>query len=401
MLASFPPVRGSMVLMPTMTMMNASRVPLVEVTESGLFCPLGGFHVDPWRPVARAVVTHAHADHALAGCGSYLAAREGLGVLRARLGEAAAITGLSYGEVVEVNGVRVSLHPAGHILGSAQVRIEHGGEVWVVSGDYKLESDPTCVAFEPIRCHTFISESTFGLPIYRWQPPHQVFDQISGWWRANQEVGRASVLFAYALGKSQRILGELALRGDLPGPIVTHGAVEVITAAYRAAGIGLPETVYGLGRTSPSSWAGALILAPPSAQGTPWIRRFGSYSSGFASGWMRIRGTRRRRAVDRGFVLSDHADWPGLLAAIQATGAERVWLTHGYSAVVARWLREHGTDADVVATQFRGEGGAVDANLGPEDPGDAPAGLAFDQGPEGKPDQAASQTAKQAAEAQP
>src|SRR4051794_14931768 len=335
--------------------MSPSETTLLQATDAGLYCAPGDFYIDPWQPVDRAVVTHAHADHACAGCGHYLASRDGMTVLRARLGETAEIATLPHGETIELNGVRVSLHPAGHILGSVQVRVEHRGLVWVASGDYKVEPDVTCAPFEVVRCHAFISESTFGLPIYRWPAQQAIFNEIADWWLDNQAEGRASLLFAYSLGKSQRILGGLAARGDLPGPIYTHGAVESMTAAYRQAGINLPPTTHVAAAEPKNDWSKSLILAPPSAQGTPWTRRFGPVSTGFASGWMRIRGTRRRRAVDRGFVLSDHADWPGLLAAIDATGAESTFLTHGYTSVVAHWLQTQGKNAGVIATRYTGE----------------------------------------------
>ena len=224
------------------------------------------------------------------------------------------------------------------------MRLKHAGRVWVASGDYKVEPDGTCAAFEPIRCHRFISECTFGLPIYRWRPQREVLEGIAAWWRANRDAGRASVLYAYSLGKAQRAIAGLAavLGDELLGPIYTHGAVEAMNRAYRESGVALPPTTYAAEAGPRPDWSAALIVAPPSAHGTPWTRRFGPASTAFASGWMRIRGTRRRRSVDRGFVLSDHVDWPGLLAAIDATGAEGVWLTHGYTAVVARYLRERG-----------------------------------------------------------
>lgn len=325
--------------------------PLLAPTEDGLYCEAGDFHVDPWRPVDRAVITHAHADHACWGCRRYLTTTDGRHVLRARVGSEAVIESVAYGDSVEVNGVRISLHPAGHILGSAQVRVEHRGLVWVVSGDYKVEADATCLPFEAVSCHAFVSESTFGLPIYRWPPQSEIFDEVNTWWRANQEAGRASLLFAYALGKSQRLLA--GVDASL-GPIYTHGAVEKMNRAYRESGVSLPETTYA-GAASGADWSRALIVAPPSANGTPWARRFGPASTGFASGWMRIRGPRRRRSVDRGFVLSDHVDWPGLLAAVDATGAEQVWLTHGYSSVVARRLAELGKDARIIPTRYEGE----------------------------------------------
>jgi putative mRNA 3-end processing factor len=356
--------------------MNGSN--LLEATEDGLYCRAGDFFVDPWRPVERAVVTHAHSDHACYGCGRYLTSRDGANVLRVRMGSDAVIEEAGYGESVYNNGVKVSLHPAGHILGSAQVRIEHEGKVWVVSGDYKVEPDATCAAFEPVRCHVFVSESTFGLPIYRWSPQADIFESIQAWWRGNQEAGKASVLFAYALGKAQRLIAGL---GADVGPIFTHGAVESLNRAYRASGVALPQTTH-TGEATETDWSRALIVAPPSAQGTPWLRRFGPVSTGFASGWMRIRGARRRRAVDRGFVLSDHADWPGLLAAIDATAAEQVWLTHGYTAVVARWLREHGREAGVIATRYEGERDDAPAETLAENTPEAAAESLFEGQPE-------------------
>ncbi len=324
---------------------------MLRITENGLYCPSGNFYIDPWGPVDCAVSTHAHSDHAQPGSKRYLTAEPGQQLLRARLGEDAAIESVPYGEPVWFDGVRVSLHPAGHVLGSAQVRVEHRGEVWVVSGDYKLEPDATCAAFEALRCHTFVTESTFGLPIYRWRAQAEIFAQIDAWWRSNQEKGKASLLFAYALGKAQRVLAGV---DPSIGPIYTHGAVEKLAGIYRDARIRLPETTHAA-EAGERDWSRALILAPPLANGTPWMRRFGALSTGFASGWMRIRGARRRRSLDRGFVLSDHADWPGLLSAIDATGASQVWVTHGYRLPLVRWLEEKGLAAMAVETRFEGE----------------------------------------------
>jgi putative mRNA 3-end processing factor len=256
------------------------------------------------------------------------------------------------GETLSLSGVKVSLHPAGHVLGSAQVRIEWRGEVWVVSGDYKTDPDPTCKPFEPVRCHTFITEATFGLPVYRWPPPTEVFRDINDWWRENAAAGKPSLLFAYALGKAQRLLAGI---DPTIGPVFTHGAVQVVNERYRAAGVRLPDTRHAREATSSGALAGALVVAPPSAQGSPWVRKFGNYASAFASGWMLIRGTRRRRAVDRGFVVSDHADWCGLGRAIEATGAQRVLVTHGATSAMARWLCEQGYDAAPLETRFAGE----------------------------------------------
>ncbi len=330
---------------------------LIVQRPEGLYCPPGDFYIDPWRRVERAVITHAHADHARTGHGHYLATAVSEGLLRARLGAGIAFQGLAYGEVVEHQGVRISLHPAGHVLGSAQVRVEHGGRVWVASGDYRptphgAVPDRTCAPFEPVRCDVFITESTFGLPIYRWRPDAELFGQINRWWAANAQAGRASVLVCYSLGKAQRLLGGVDAS---IGPIVCHGAVEPINRAYRAAGVALPETLTVSEVTDKAVLRRALVLCPGSALGTPWIRRFGDCADAFASGWMQVRGQRRRGGFDQGFVLSDHADWPGLLSAIGATGAERVIVTHGSVPVLVRYLSEQGLQAEAFDTEYGDE----------------------------------------------
>ncbi|MFZ5520241.1 MAG: ligase-associated DNA damage response exonuclease [Pseudomonadota bacterium] len=324
---------------------------LVIARPEGLYCPPGDFYIDPWRPVGQAVITHAHGDHARRGSTRYLASQDSEGVLRARLGADIALQTLAYGQAVEHRGVRISLHPAGHVLGSAQVRLEHQGRVWVVSGDYKTGPDATCPPFEPVRCDTFITESTFGLPVFRWCPQDEVFAQINAWWQANAQAGRASVLYAYAFGKAQRLLAGVDAG---IGPIVTHGAMTALNAAYREAGVPLPQT-HRVTDLPKADLGRALVLAPPSAQGTGWLRRFGEHGDAFASGWMQLRGMRRRRGLDRGFVLSDHADWPGLLEAITATGAQRVIVTHGYIDPLVRHLQEHGWQAGAFQTEFGDE----------------------------------------------
>jgi putative mRNA 3-end processing factor len=296
---------------------------------------------------------HACADHARTGHGAYLASAISEGVLRARLGAGIALQGLAYGEAVEINGVRVSLHPAGHVLGSAQVRVEHRGQVWVASGDYftsGIDGDvnATCAPFEPVRCDCFITESTFGLPIYRWRAQQEVLAEINAWWQANADAGRASLLLGYSFGKAQRLLAGLDAS---IGPIVAHGAVELLNAAYRAAGIELPAT-QRIDDVPRDQLKRALALAPPAVLGSAWAKRLGDASDAFASGWMQLRGARRRQGVDRGFVLSDHADWPGLQRAIAATGAERVIVTHGYEAVMVRWLGEKGLNAQSFQTAY-------------------------------------------------
>jgi putative mRNA 3-end processing factor len=329
---------------------------LITLTSRGLYCQRGDFYIDPWKPVRRAVVTHAHADHTYRGNQVYLVPKEGERLSRIRIGDEAAIETLSYGETRDIDGVKISFHPAGHILGSAQARVEFGGEVWVISGDYKLTPDPTCAPFEPVKCHHFITEATFGLPIYRWPRTEDVMDEINGWWRRNVERGKSSVIFAYSLGKSQRILKGIDAS---IGPIFTHGAVERLTQAYRESGVDLPPTTYAGSVTNKKEFVGSLVVAPPSAQQmVGWLRKFGSYSTGFASGWMMVRGARRQRAVDRGFVVSDHADWPELQTAIAAAEAETVYVTHGFSNELVRWLREQGTNAVELKTHFMGDDGA-------------------------------------------
>jgi putative mRNA 3-end processing factor len=320
---------------------------MVVVRKEGLYCVPGGFYIDPWRPVERAVITHAHGDHARYGHGKYLTAASGVHVLRSRLGDIN-VDGLEYGETVVHNGVTISLHPAGHVLGSAQVRMEYGGEVWVASGDYKIEPDKTCAPFEPVRCDTFITESTFGLPIYRWEPEQSIFDDINRWWQKNADEGRPSVIFGYSFGKAQRILSGL---DPAIGPIVCHGAVEPLNRVYREGGIMLPPTLT-VSDVDKAALKQSIIVAPPSASGSPWMKRFGDYSDAFASGWMQLRGARRRRGVDRGFVLSDHADWPGLMSAIAATGAQRIIVTHGSIPVMVKWLCQQGLDAAGFDTEY-------------------------------------------------
>jgi putative mRNA 3-end processing factor len=320
---------------------------MVVVRKEGLYCVPGGFYIDPWRPVERAVITHAHGDHARYGHGKYLTAASGVHVLRSRLGDIN-VDGLEYGETVVHNGVTISLHPAGHVLGSAQVRMEYQGEVWVASGDYKIEPDKTCAPFEPVRCDTFITESTFGLPIYRWEPEQSIFDDINRWWKKNVDEGRTSVIFGYSFGKAQRILSGL---DPSIGPIVCHGAVEPLNRVYREGGIALPPTLM-VSDVDKAALKQSIVVAPPSASGSAWMKRFGDYSDAFASGWMQLRGARRRRGVDRGFVLSDHADWPGLMSAIAATGAQRIIVTHGSIPVMVKWLCQQGLDAAGFDTEY-------------------------------------------------
>jgi putative mRNA 3-end processing factor len=299
-------------------------------------------------------------------------------VLRLRVRGASddvSIQGIKYGEAIEIGSVRVSLHPAGHVLGSAQVRVESKTGTWVVSGDYKTIADRTCEPFEPVKCEVFITESTFGLPIYKWRPQSEVFDEINAWWRNNAAIGRTSIVFAYALGKAQRVLAGVDAS---IGPIAVHGSLLSMNEAYRREGIALPPMEHAAGDAIDRVRGRGLVVAPPSALGSPWVRKFaaseGGMSAAFVSGWMQVRGTRRRRAIDRGFVLSDHADWEGLLWAIRETGAARVGVTHGYVGPLVRWLKESGLESFAVPTRYTGEIGEAAEEAGAKGEQNAEAG---------------------------
>ncbi len=324
---------------------------VLEFRDAGIYCPAADAYIDPWRPVDRALITHGHSDHARWGHARYLATEAAAPVIRHRLGDIALQT-TRYGETHRIGDANISFHPAGHVPGSAQIRVEVGGEVWVASGDYKTTDDGLSEPFEPVRCDTFITESTFGLPIYTWPDEAALTAQINTWWAETRDRGQTAVLGVYALGKAQRVLRML---DPALGPILTHGAVEATNAVMRAQGIVLPDTTHVTPDLDLKPLKGAMVLAPPSALGSPWMRKFGPVSTGFASGWMRLRGVRRRRAADRGFVVSDHADWDGLNAAIAATGASRVFVTHGYTTQFAQWLGEQGYEAGIVQTEYSGE----------------------------------------------
>ena len=323
-------------------------MPIIEFTDRGLYCPQGGFYIDPWRPVDKAVITHAHSDHARPGSQSYLCHRLTTPLLKLRLGDGV-YHSLEWGESVFMNGVRVSLHPAGHIIGSSQVRVEYRGEVWVVSGDYKTENDGLSGAFEPVTCHTFITESTFGLPIYNWKPQTEIFTAIRNWVMKNQAGGKTSVLIAYSLGKAQRLLSCLT---PVSPEILVHGAVWNIHQALANAGVILPPVQKVELDAPKGSFKSSVVIAPSGADESPWIRRFQPFEVGVCSGWMQVRGNVRRRNADAGYALSDHADWKGLLSAIKATGAQKVFVTHGFQATLSRYLNEQGIEAAEVKTEY-------------------------------------------------
>lgn len=322
---------------------------LITFTDKGLYCKQGDFYIDPWQPVHRAVTTHAHSDHAHYGSKLYLAHTDNYYLLRARLGEDIQLQTLGYNQSVSINGVNISFHPAGHVIGSAQVRVEYKGEVWVVSGDYKLEPDGVSVPFEPVKCHTFITESTFGLPIYQWQPQADIIERIHNWVLNNRQLGRYSVLSAYSLGKAQRLVYNLAQYGH---SFYGHGAIYYMNETIRRS-IPFPHVTYLKPETPKEEVKQGIIIVPSSDTNNPWLRKWQPYSFGICSGWMQVRGAQRRRNADAGFALSDHADWPGLLTAIKATGAETVYVTHGFSAPLARYLaEEYGLKTGVVKTAF-------------------------------------------------
>ncbi|WP_299303322.1 ligase-associated DNA damage response exonuclease [uncultured Litoreibacter sp.] len=324
---------------------------VLEFRPQGIYCPAGDFYIDPWKPVDRALITHGHADHSRWGMKRYLATEAATPVIKHRLGDIKIET-TKYAETRQIGGAKVSFHPAGHVPGSAQIRVEVDGEVWVASGDYKTTDDGLSEPFEPVQCHAFITESTFGLPVFKWDAQDDVIAAINAWWQANKDAGKFSIIGAYALGKAQRILANV---DTSIGPILTHGAIENTNRVLRAQGVPLPDTVHVTADTHVKDHAGALVIATPSAMNGPWAGKFGQASTAFASGWMAMRGVRRRRSADRGFVMSDHADWEGLNSAIKATGAERVFVTHGYTAQFSRWLSDQGYDAAVVETEFEGE----------------------------------------------
>lgn len=335
---------------------------LLQFTGKSIYCAPADVHIDPWIPVDRAILTHAHSDHARWGSKHYLAHKDSAAMLRLRLGEGIQLQTVEYGETFSINGVKFSLHPAGHIIGSAQVRAEYNGEVWVASGDYKLEDDHFCTPFEPVKCHVFITEATFGLPIYKWQSQEKIFDDIQNWHIKNRLEGKCSLLMGYALGKMQRILTNL----QTDGPVFAHGAIYIVNEKLRAAGFDLPELTLVTKDTDKKLFRHALVVAPPSADDSVWMKKFAPASTGYCSGWMVVRGAKNRRSVDQGFALSDHADWNDLQVAIKNTEAEKVYVTHGFTSVLSRWLNETGIPSAEVKTMY-GEETQEDIEL-PEDP---------------------------------
>jgi len=331
--------------------------PLLTFTEKGIYCEKAGVYLDPWKPVDKAIITHGHADHSRFGHKQYITHLANIPIIKHRLGNIS-VSGKNWGETFVINNVKFCFYPAGHIIGSSQVRVAHQGEVWVFSGDYKTEDDELCTPFEAVKCHTFITECTFGLPAFKWLPQKEVFSDINQWWSDNEAEGKTSVLFGYSLGKAQRLLKHLDLS---TGKVYTHAAIENMNEVIRPM-VPLPPTTRITKETTKKELKGHLVLAPPSAQGTSWLRKMAPYETASASGWMAFRGARRRRAVDKGFVLSDHCDWPGLMGSIEATGASKIICTHGYSDIFSRFLREEGYDARTEETQYEGELAEMNTN---------------------------------------
>lgn len=326
------------------------KTPLLVFNDKGIYCEVADVYLDPWKPVKKAIISHGHADHSRWGHQQYITHHSNVAIIKHRLGDIT-VAGKEWNETFTINGVKFSLHPAGHIIGSSQIRVEYKGEVWVFTGDYKTEDDGLAVPYEVVKCHTFITECTFGLPAFKWAPQEQVFNDINTWWQQNRDDGKTSVLFGYSLGKAQRILKHL---DTSIGQIYTHGAVENMTEVIRSIA-DLPPTHKITRDTKKEEIKGNIVIAPPSAHGSTWIKKMVPYVTASASGWMTFRGARRRRAIDKGFVLSDHCDWQGLLTSIKATGAEKIICTHGYTDIFSRFLAEQGYDARTEQTQYEEE----------------------------------------------
>jgi putative mRNA 3-end processing factor len=327
------------------------KEPLLQFTDKGIYCKPAGVYLDPWKPVPKALITHGHADHSRWGHKKYITHNDNVPIISHRLGEID-VSGVTYNHPFSINNVKFSFHPAGHIPGSSQIRVEHKGEVWVFTGDYKTEADGISAVYEPVTCDTFITECTFGLPAFKWRDQQLVMDDINIWCAQNHIEKKTSVIFAYSLGKAQRVIKHL---DTSQMKIYCHGAVYKMTEVLRQQ-INFPPTHLITRETTKEELAGHIVIAPPGTHGSAWMRKMVPYATASASGWMTFRGARRRKAIDKGFVLSDHCDWDGLLQSIKATGCENVITTHGYQEIFARFLREEkGLNAISERTQYEGE----------------------------------------------
>jgi putative mRNA 3-end processing factor len=314
---------------------------LVVFTELGFYCPQADVYIDPLRKVPKAIVTHAHSDHARPGMGHYLCESSGVEIMKLRLGKGISVQGLAYGETIFMNGVEISLFPAGHVPGSAQVKLSYRGEIWVISGDYKTIADGLSPAFESVQCHHFVTESTFGLPIFHWRPQDEVFQDINAWWQRNAANGFTSIMLGYSLGKAQRIMKYLD-RGI--GDVICHSAIADANLALENSGFTFgtwTEAGKAVVDFSSDSLSRSLLICPPNAINGALMQHIGKHAVANCSGWMAVRKSRNWGGVDQGFVLSDHADWSQLLEAVTASRAEHVYVTHGFTDVFARYLREN------------------------------------------------------------
>lgn len=335
---------------------------LLQFRPEGIYCPQGDFFIDPWRPVPKALITHGHADHARWGMEKYICQDISVPVLKSRISEDISVRGLAYGESLNIGGVKVSFHPAGHIPGSAQIRMEHKGFVSVVSGDYKLQDDGISTVFEPVRCNEFVTESTFGLPVYRWLAVEEINARMRDWALQNRAVGKTSVFIGYSLGKAQRIMK--ALEGA--GTLHVHTSIDRLNRALASKGVAIPEYSVPNFQTDKKNLRGEIIILPPALRDSRLIRTLPDAAVALCSGWMQIRGSRRWRSADAGFAVSDHADWDALLRAVKDTEAEKIFVTHGQTEVFSRYLNETGHSGEVIPTFFGEEADEI-ADLEPSE----------------------------------
>lgn len=324
---------------------------LIKFTNKGIYCIPGKFYLDPWKPVDLAIISHGHGDHAKWGMKKYLCHHFTEPILKIRIGPDIDVQSLGYNEPIVINGVKVSFHPAGHIVGSAQIRMEYKGFVTVFSGDYKVQDDGISTPFEVVKCNEFITESTFGLPIYNWLTPQQYSQQLKSWVEGNRKEGKTSVLVGYSLGKAQRIMKSV----EGYGKIFVHSSIGRLNEAIESVGVKLPKYETLLFTDDLKKVNNEIVIVPPALLDSNMIRKVPNRATGLCSGWMQVRGSRRWRSADAGFAISDHADWTGLLDTVKATGAEQVHVTHGQTAVFSKYLNEIGIKAEEVKTSFGDE----------------------------------------------
>ncbi|WP_336129130.1 ligase-associated DNA damage response exonuclease [Mesoflavibacter sp. CH_XMU1422-2] len=320
----------------------------IKFTKKGIYCIPGKFYLDPWYPVDYAIISHGHADHSRLGNKHYLCHQNSKNILLHRLGKYISIETLSYNQIKTINGVKVSFFPAGHIIGSVQIKLEYKGKVVVFSGDYKTNPDFITTPFEPVKCHEFITESTFGLPIYSWKAEAELQSQLQQWVLNNQKQNKTSVFFGYSLGKAQRIMSLV----DGIDQVYVHSAINNLNQAISKSGIVLPKSKLITSDFNKKDIQNKIVILPPALLGSKLLKKIPNAATAICSGWMQIRGNRRWKGVDAGFAVSDHADWNGLLSAVKATEAEKVYVTHGSQAVFSKYLNEIGIESQEVVTEY-------------------------------------------------